>query len=116
MRADYAEVIAHHQVWVAEAAQQMIGGRVLIPEEDALLLDTIAVHPEYQGLGIGRALLERADAEVLCEGYGALRLYTHETMTENMALYTRNGWVETYRGHHAGSARVFMRKRLSPPA
>ena len=116
MLADYAEVIAHHQVWVAEAARQIIGGLVLIPEEDALLLDNIAVHPDYQGLGIGRALLERADSEALFQGYGALRLYTHETMTENIALYTRNGWVETHRGHHAGHARVFMRKRLSPPA
>ena len=116
MLADYAAVIAHHQVWVAEAERQIIGGLVLIPEEDALLLDNMAVHPDYQGLGIGRALLELADAEALCQGYGALRLYTHETMTENIALYTRNGWADTHRGHHAGYARVFMRKRLSPPA
>jgi ribosomal protein S18 acetylase RimI-like enzyme len=114
MLADYAEVIAHHQVWVAEAEQQIIGGLVLIPEEDTLLLDNIAVHPNYQGRGIGRALLELADAEALCQGYDELRLYTHETMTENIALYTRNGWVETHRGHQAGYARVFMRKRLSP--
>ena len=116
MRADYAEVIARHQVWVVEAERQIIGGLVLIPEEDMLLLDNIAVHPAYQGRGIGRALLERAEAEALCQGYDALRLYTHETMTENIALYTRSGWVETHRGHHAGYARVFMRKRLSPPA
>ena len=115
MLADYAEVIAHHQVWVAEAERQIIGVLVLIPEEDTLLLDNIAVYPDHQGRGIGRALLELADAEALCQGYDELRLYTHETMTENIALYTRSGWVETHRGHQAGYARVFMRKRLSPP-
>jgi ribosomal protein S18 acetylase RimI-like enzyme len=115
MLADYAEVIARHQVWVAEAERQIIGVLVLIPEEDTLLLDNIAVHPDHQRRGIGRALLELADAEALCQGYDELRLYTHETMTENIALYTRSGWVETHRGHQDGYARVFMRKRLSPP-
>ena len=41
-----------------------------------------------------------------------LRLYTHETMTENIALYTRLGFAETGRGHDAGYDRVFMTKRL----
>ena len=106
---------------IIRSGWQKLSGRLLADlssslKKTCLLLDNIAVHPDYQGLGIGRALLERADAEALCQGYGALRLYTHETMTENIALYTRNGWVETHRGHHAGYARVFMRKRLSPPA
>ena len=86
MLVDYAEVISQHQAWVAEAVRQIIGGLVLIPEEDALLLDNIAVHPDYQGRGIGRAMLELADAEALFQGYDELRLYTHETMTENLAL------------------------------
>ena len=89
MRADYAEVIAHHQDWVAEAARQILGGLVLIPEEDVLLLDNIAVHPDYQGLGIGRALLERADAEALCQGYGALRLYTRDDDGKYCSVYAQ---------------------------
>ncbi len=115
MLADYAEEIARHQVWVAEAEQQIIGGLVLMAETDYLLLDNIAVHPDHQGRGVGRALLELAEAEALSQGYRELRLYTHETMTENIALYTRTGWVETHRGYQAGYARVFMRKQLSSP-
>jgi N-acetylglutamate synthase-like GNAT family acetyltransferase len=87
MLVDYAEAIAHHQVWVAEAERQIIGGLVLVPEEDALLLDNIAVHPDRQGRGIGRALLALAEAEALCQGYAELRLYTHETMTENIRFH-----------------------------
>ena len=33
-------------------------------------------------------------------------------MTENIALYTRLGFVETGRGQEAGYDRVFMTKRL----
>ncbi|ETW97008.1 MAG: hypothetical protein ETSY1_24325 [Candidatus Entotheonella factor] len=113
MLADYAEGIAQHQVWVAEASGVIIGGLVLVPYEDYILLDNIAVRPGYQGQGVGRALLELADAEAMRQGYGELRLYTHETMTENIALYTRIGWIETHRGEQDGYARVFMRKVLS---
>ncbi|MEE2716627.1 MAG: GNAT family N-acetyltransferase [SAR324 cluster bacterium] len=113
MLADYAEEIQRHQVWVAESNQQIIGGLVLIPDTDFMLLDNVAVHPKQQGRGPGRALLELAEAEASAQGYRELRLYTHETMTENIALYARSGWTETHRGQQAGYARVFMRKRLS---
>jgi GNAT superfamily N-acetyltransferase len=115
MLANYTEGIARHQVWVAEAEGQTIGGLVLIPARDSLLLDNIAMHPDHQGRGVGRALLELADAEALSQGYRELRLYTHETMTENIALYTRSGRVETHRSHQAGYARVFMHKRMLSP-
>lgn len=113
MLADYPREITHHQVWVAELERQIIGGLVLVAKEGYLLLENIAVHPDHQGRGVGRALLQLADAEALSQGYRELRLYTHETMKENIALYTRIGWVETHREHQSGYARVFMRKRLS---
>lgn len=115
MLADYAKEIARHQVWVAEADGDIIGGLVLISYEDHMLLDNIAVHPTCQGRGVGRALLELADAQALLHGYRELRLYTHETMTENIALYTRIGWIETHLGEQDGYARVFMRKALPVP-
>ena len=104
---------------VIRSGWRKLSGRLLADlssflKKTLLLLDNIAVHPDYQGRGIGRALLERADAEALFQGYDELRLYTHETMTENIALYTRSGWVETHRGHHAGYARVFMRNDCRP--
>ena len=114
MLADYTQEIAQNQVWVAEDQGELIGGLVLIPKADHVLLDNIAVDPSHQGRGVGRALLELADAEARAQGYEELRLYTHEAMTENIALYTRIGWVETHRGEQEGYARVFMRKQLPP--
>ena len=45
-------------------------------------------------------------------GYRELRLYTHEKMTENIALYLRVGFAETGRAQEAGYDRVFMTKHL----
>src|SRR5437763_13002257 len=86
---------------------------VLLPQPDHLLLDNIAVRPERQGQGLGRRLIEFAEAEARRLGYAELRLYTHEKMTENIALYGRLGFEETGRGREAGYDRVLMTERLA---
>ena len=44
--------------------------------------------------------------------YGAIYLYTHALMTENIALYRRVGFLETHRISEKGYDRVYMTKRL----
>jgi len=105
---DYAAHVRAHAVWVT--GEPVAGLIVLLPEADHLLLDNIAVDPARQGEGVGRALLAFADAEARRRGYSELRLYTHQMMVENIALYARIGWEETGRGEQAGFARVFLRK------
>ena len=107
---DYAVLIRAHQVWVA--GEPVAGLIVLIPEADHLLLDNIAVDPSAQGTGLGRILMDFADTEARRRGYSELRLYTHEMMTENIALYSRIGWTETGRAEQNGFARVFFRKAV----
>ena len=77
------------------------------------MLDNIALSPSHQRRGFGRRLLEFAEAEALRQGYEEIRLYTHETMTENQRLYTAIGYKETGRATEVGYERVFMRKKLS---
>jgi len=113
MRDDYAALIAAGRVSVIEEPAGTIAGLiVLLPEPDHLLLDNIAVRPERQGQGLGGRLIAFAEAEARRHGYEELRLYTHVAMTENIALYTRIGFVETGRGQQDGYDRVFMTKRL----
>ena len=107
---DYAVLIRAHQVWVA--GEPVAGLIVLIPEADHLLLDNIAVDPSAQGTGLGRILMDFADTEARRRGYSELRLYTHEMMTENIALYSRIGWTETGRAEQNWFARVFFRKAV----
>lgn len=107
---DYPTLIAAQTVWVCQGGSEIAGAVVLKPTPDHLLLDNIAVAPAWQGRGIGRMLLDFADAEARRSGFTELRLYTHVLMHENQALYANRGWEEYGRGEQDGFHRVFMRK------
>ena len=74
---DYARRIADQQAWVLEDAGRIVGILVLEATADGFLLDNIAVLPDCQGKGYGRALIEFAEAEARRCGYREIRLYTH---------------------------------------
>jgi ribosomal protein S18 acetylase RimI-like enzyme len=110
---DYAAMIEAGAVSVWAESDGVIAALiVLLAKPDHLLLDNIAVRPERQGRGLGRALIGFAETEARRLGHAELRLYTHATMTENIALYRRLGFAETGRGQQAGYDRIFMTKRL----
>ena len=109
---DYARRIADRQTWVLEDDGRIVGILVLDQGPSGLLLDNIAVLPDSQGKGFGRALIDFAEAEARRRGFGEIHLYTHALMSENIALYRRIGFVETHRGSEKGYDRVYMTKRL----
>jgi ribosomal protein S18 acetylase RimI-like enzyme len=110
---DYAAQIAAGSVNVLDEDGDIVAIVVLLAKPDHLLLDNIAVRPDRQGRGLGRRMIAFTEAEARRRGFAEIRLYTHETMVENIALYTRVGFVETGRGREAGYDRVFMTKRLA---
>ena len=113
MLEDYTQVIAQRQVSVAERNGAIVGVLVLVVTDEGLLLDNVAVHPSCQGSGIGKALLELAEAEARQQGHGSIYLYTHEKMVENLSRYAKFGYVEFARRTEKGYARVYMRKTLA---
>lgn len=110
---DYRRVIREHRVRVAVEEARIIGVLVLIDQPDVILLDNVAVSPAYQGRGLGRRLIAAAEDECRELGHRAIDLYTHELMTENIALYTRLGYREVARREVRGYRRVYMRKELT---
>ncbi|MET3494039.1 GNAT family N-acetyltransferase [Variovorax boronicumulans] len=112
MTRDYAAAIAHAQVWVATQQGETIAALVLDITEEGFLIDVIAVRPQHQGTGAGRALLELAEREALRQGHDSIYLFTNEKMSENRALYERIGYVEYKRAVLAERTRVFLRKPL----
>jgi ribosomal protein S18 acetylase RimI-like enzyme len=113
MTDDYHEVLRTHDVTVAEAEGEIAGLIVLGVGDEGFVLDNVAVAPAHQGGGVGRALLEHADAAALAAGFDSIYLYTHELMTENQALYARIGYVEYARRQHGDARLVYMRKDLA---
>lgn len=112
MLEDYQQLVEAGGVYVLDNAGKVQGFIILLEGEGALLLDNLAVAPDAQGSGFGRLLMDFAERHAIDAGYAAIYLYTHETMTENIALYTRRGYVETHRAVEQGLRRVYLSKRL----
>lgn len=111
---DYGDLVARKLVHVLEENGEIAGLVVLIPEERAMLLDNVAVHPAAQGRKLGSRLIAFAEQQARAAGHDSIRLYTQELMTENRARYAHLGFVETHRAEENGLKRVYMTKRLSP--
>ena len=109
---DYAALIAAGQVHVCVQDGAVIGLLVLVAEVDSMLLDNVAVSLAARGKGVGTKLLDFAEATARRAGSAVIRLYTHETMVENVAIYLRRGYRETHRGPERGFRRVYMEKAL----
>ena len=112
MRDDYDRRIADGQAWVDDEGGDIVGLVVLEEQPDGLLLENVAVKPAAQGKGRGRALIAFAEQEAQRRGFTKIRLYTHELMVENIALYQRLGFSEIGRVREKGYDRVYMAKEL----
>ncbi len=98
--------MAHRQLWRVGAVL------VLRQATDHLLIENVAVRPALQGSGLGRLLLRFAEDSAVERGLSELHLYTNVHMTENLAYYSRRGYIETGRRTDEGFTRVFFSKHL----
>lgn len=110
---DYAEVVRTHRVIVAERRGRLVGLVVLAVGDEGFCIDNVAVDPSHQGIGVGKALLEHAESAARTADFDSIYLYTHERMVENLALYSRIGYVEYDRRLHGEARLVYLRKSLS---
>jgi ribosomal protein S18 acetylase RimI-like enzyme len=109
---DYAEVVRRQPVTVAERGSEVVGLVVLGDDDEGFFVDNVAVAPSHQGSGVGRALLEHAEEAARRAGFDSIYLYTHELMTENLALYARAGYAEYDRRLHGDACLVYLRKQV----
>jgi len=88
---------------------------VIEEKPDHVLIYSIAVRPDRQGLGHGRVLLDFADRGARELGVSEVRLYTNRLMERNIAIYKRSGFAVTGTRSHstrAGHVVVDMAKRI----
>lgn len=79
---------------------------------DHLYLDSIAVHPDAHGRGVGGRLLRFVDARARALGLAEVRLYTNAMMWENQKIYPRYGYEVVERRVDGPYDRIHYRKRL----
>lgn len=108
MDVDYSIEIASFPCWVAEFNGEVVGGLIMTFEDDYASIANIAVHPEFQGHGLGGGLMKYAEAKAKEKSYSGLRLATHVLLTENLSLYLHLGWTEFNRD----DARVYLEKAI----
>jgi len=91
--ADYAEIFAHYEVYLAERDSTLDGVLILEPRAGDLLIWSIASAPHAQGRGVGNTMLAFAETRARELGVRCIRLYTGEKLAFNIAWYTRHGYT-----------------------
>jgi pimeloyl-ACP methyl ester carboxylesterase len=115
MQADYAAALAAHRFDLAFLGDDLIGLIETREAPDHLLIVNVAVAPAWQGLGLGRRLMAKAEALARAAGLPELRLYTNGAFARNLRLYRDLGFAVDRRETGARGATVHMRRRLNGP-
>jgi ribosomal protein S18 acetylase RimI-like enzyme len=109
---DYENLIRKQLVHVIEEGNSVLVLTVLVPMEKFMLVENVAVHPNFHGRGCGRKLLDYADKIAKTRGFTEIRLYINEKMIENLNIYRHLGWREYKRRTEKGYRRIYMKKPL----
>ncbi|MEU8028536.1 GNAT family N-acetyltransferase [Streptomyces sp. NPDC049099] len=110
MEADHTANVAGGKVFVT--GEPVVGLVVVEAFAGHLFLDSIAVHPDAHGTGVGRRLLHFVDAHARELGLDEIRLYTNALMWENQKIYPKYGYDVVERRVDGPYDRIHYRKRL----
>ncbi len=110
---DYGRHIRDGRIFVLEKASSVMGYVVIMDDGNGtLLLDNVAVSPDWKGKGYGSALISFAEDFGRAKGYPFITLYTNVVMTENQAIYRHLGYSDTGCVEEKGYRRIYYIKKL----
>lgn len=113
LRDDSALIEAGH-IWVV--GDPIIAAITLIETDDALLVENLAVHPDEQGRGLGRRLLESAEQKATERGLRRIRLDRNEINLELSGFFSHLGYTEIDRRSEYGHLHGVIEKLLPSAA
>jgi ribosomal protein S18 acetylase RimI-like enzyme len=113
MIADYDAAVRNHIIDLLRVDGAAAALIEMAPSADHLLIVNIAVAPNHQGRGHGRALMAHAEEVARTLNLSEMRLYTNALFAENIRLYSRLGYRVDHEEEHAQfGMTVYMSKRL----
>ncbi len=92
--ADYAGMMADHEIWVADGEGHLAACAVLQTTGEPTIY-SLAVHPAEQGRRYGDAILAFSEKRLKELGATRVALYTHVKLEERIAWYERRGYRRT---------------------
>lgn len=87
------EILKRYETWFLEDDGAIVGAAALDPRPDHLEIWSLSVDPARQNAGIGRRLLDAAEARARELGLPKLRLFTGAPLTKNIDWYHRRGYA-----------------------
>lgn len=103
-------------IFAALKGGRIIGCVFVLERTEDFYVGKLAVEPGFQGQGIGRGLMQAAEALARSRDKRVIELQTRIELTGNHAAFARLGFRETDRTAHDGYSRatsITMRKVLS---
>lgn len=114
MGADYEKAVVAHRVDLAHLDGTLAALIETIDGADHLLVENVAVAPDFQGRGLGRLLMAHAERLAAAQGHAEMRLYTNQRFAENIQLYLALGYRIDREEESALGVTVYMSKSLRP--
>jgi ribosomal protein S18 acetylase RimI-like enzyme len=81
------------QAWIGEINSRAVGFMILVPNKDGSLeIDWLDVHPNFQRMGVGTSLVEKAVKVARSKKLDPLSVHTWEKNEEMIGFASKNGF------------------------
>jgi len=112
MRADHAAHIRDHRTDLLFVGENLAALVETIERDDDVLIENVAVDPNFQKRGYGRKMVAYAEQLARAAGLTVVRLYTHQRFEENLRLYASLGYEVEREEAVSGGILIHMAKAV----
>lgn len=109
---NYHDLILKGDTFVALNNKNIIGMATLSLRDNYLLIQNIAISPQFQRKGLGKRFINYAKKISISKNISEMRLWTNEKMPGNLEMYISHGFQETHRQEIEGHRLIYLKKIL----
>jgi GNAT superfamily N-acetyltransferase len=112
MTTDFVAAIERHRIDLFFLEGTLVALIEMVPNEDHLLIENVAISPASQRKGLGRKLIAHAEGIAADLGHTEVRLYTNTSFCGNIRFYQNLGYRIYREETWAGGRVVHFIKQL----